>query len=35
VYVYLIQNAGVPGDGGKAGDAFRKVAEERFGETGK
>ena len=34
VYVYLVHHAGFPGDGGKAKDAFRKVAEERFGTSG-
>jgi CubicO group peptidase (beta-lactamase class C family) len=35
VYVYLVQHAGFPGDGGKGLDAFRKAAEARFGGTGR
>jgi CubicO group peptidase (beta-lactamase class C family) len=35
VYVYLIQHAGFPGDGGKAKDAFHKAANERFGPAGR
>lgn len=31
VYVWLVQHAGYPGDGGKAYDAFRKAADEHFG----
>lgn len=30
VYVWLVQHAGYPGDGGKASGAFRKAALERF-----
>jgi hypothetical protein len=35
VYVYLVQHAGFPGDGGTAKDAFRKAAEEKFGTAGR
>jgi CubicO group peptidase (beta-lactamase class C family) len=35
ITVFLVQHAGFPGDGGKSQGAFRKVAEERFGNPGK
>jgi CubicO group peptidase (beta-lactamase class C family) len=31
VYVYMVQHAGFPGEGGKAQGTFRKAAEESFG----
>ena len=31
VYVYMVQHAGFPGDGGKSQGAFRKAAEEKYG----
>ncbi len=35
VFVYLVQHAGFPGDGGKAQDAVRQVANAHFGAVGK
>ncbi len=35
VYVYMIQHAGFPGDGGKAKEAFHKAAAETFGAKAK
>ena len=35
VYVYLVQHAGFPGDGGQAKDAFRKAAEAQFESAGR
>src|SRR5262249_21437018 len=32
VLVWMVQHAGFPGEGGKAQGAFRRAAEERFGE---
>ena len=30
IYVFLVQHAGFPGDGGRSQGVFRKEAEERF-----
>jgi CubicO group peptidase (beta-lactamase class C family) len=35
VMVFLVQHAGFPGKGGESGGAFRKAAEEQFGNAGK
>ena len=34
VYVFLVQHAGFPGEGGKAFSIFKQAAEERFGRGG-
>lgn len=34
IFVWMVQHAGFPGEGGKSQAAFRKAAEERFGEAG-
>ena len=33
ITVFLVQHAGFPGEGGKSQGAFRKAAEERFGQA--
>lgn len=35
ITVFLVQHAGFPGEGGKSQGAFRKAAEERFGDSKK
>jgi CubicO group peptidase (beta-lactamase class C family) len=35
ITVFMVQHAGFPGEGGKSHDAFRKVALEQFGKSGK
>jgi CubicO group peptidase (beta-lactamase class C family) len=32
IFVWMVQHAGYPGDGGKSQGAFRKAADERFGK---
>ncbi len=35
VFVWMVQHAGFPGDGGQAQGAFRKAAEKEFAGLGK
>ena len=35
IYVFIVQHAGFPGNGGQSFEAFKKAAEKEFGKEGK